>query len=303
VQGRVDFITKGVEAMIEEQLAEQKQRELEEQQQQNREQWKDTDFYEEVFYYNDIVIDSMYVNNVGEVMIVGADGNTYVNKNIAGILADAPEKAIILEDKNGDQWVVQSGGRVTKVPGGGLSPTYNIEVSEEALNMVKTALIALHDEYNNVTLQSIADELDQRRSTLEDHIRIHNNQIINGNGAGVSVDGEDFEPLFFDFEELSDQPPSADAQFEELSMAAEEKELEHNRGQLLQLLGSQTNIAVTPDLVAREIKVESRTVSEYVTSAKQSNKTDEEILTTVKAGIISLIDKLLVKASSTKASQ
>ncbi|MDJ1482612.1 hypothetical protein QNI16_19080 [Cytophagaceae bacterium YF14B1] len=61
-QGKVEMLSRGVDAMAQQQLAAQAQREKERQQATNREQWKNTDFYENIIRYDDLVIDTMRVN-------------------------------------------------------------------------------------------------------------------------------------------------------------------------------------------------------------------------------------------------
>lgn len=300
IRGRIDFLTKGVEEWAKDKLEEQRKQELEEQQERNRELWKDTDFYDEVTYYKDFAIDSMYTNEAGEVIIKGDDGKTYINKEIPTIIANAPDKAVIIEDKNGDQWVVQKDGKVTKVPGGGLSPTYNIHVSKEALEIVKTALISLHNDYNESVLEGIQTELQTKQAQLDELIAIHNDQIMqDGNGTFPS-DTTESASLFFDFvkvEDVSQTADNSDDPFIQLSIATKQKEVEHNRGLLLQVLGNQDNIKVVPDLIAREIRVGDETISDYISNAKAASKPDEEIITKTKESIVVLIDKLLVKVS------
>lgn len=303
VQGRIDFITKGVDAMIEEQLAQQKQREREEQQQKNREQWAGTDFYDKIFYYEEVVIDSVYVDAEGNVIVVDATGASYINKDIPAILVDAPDKAIIIEDKNGDQWVVQKDGKVTSVPAGGLTPN-NVVVSEEALSIVKEALRDFHGYYTEARIQTLEQELNERRSLLEAHIDEHNQRVLSSITIEVpeeeprdAVDEDDSDIVFSDFEESTSEKGIADKQFEELSVAAKEKELEHNRAVILQFLGDPHHIDESDRIVAEQLTIESRPVSEYIEVKKERNASRADLLQAVKQGIAELIDELL-KGSS-----
>jgi hypothetical protein len=305
-QGRVEFITKGVDAFIEEELAEQKRKEREEQQQKNREEWAGTDFYSKIFYYEEIEIDSMYTNAEGHVIIVDASGATYVNKEIPAILADAPEKAIIIEDKNGDQWVVQKDGKVTRVPAGGLSPTMDVVVSEEALDMVKQALQELHLDYSGENFAKIERELTERRTSLDAHIEQHNSSILqNASASSSSSEEEELlgEPLFFDFVLTTPSEQTTDDEFKQLSLAKNDKELERNRGVLLGFLGNDTNVNEANKLVAQELEIESRPVSEFIEKKKQSNTPLSEIKAKVKEAIVALIDSLLIEAAKKKNEQ
>jgi hypothetical protein len=306
-QGRIEFMTKGVDAMIEEQLAEQKRKEREEQQESNREDWSGTDFYNKIFYYDEIAIDSMYTNDHGEVIVVDEKGTAYVNKDVPAILADAPDKAIIIEDKNGDQWVVQKDGKITRVPAGGLSPAMDVVVSEEALDLVKEALHALHLEYSGETMATIERDLTNRRTTLDDYTKEYNRNILKSALTIEETTPQDTSavsggPLFFDFEEVDPSPGgSTDEEFTRLSVAAEQKELERNRGVLLNFLGNNDNIDQVNKLVAQELEVKGSPVSEYIEKEKQSQTSSDNMKSNIRSAIIGLIDSVLKETARTKS--
>jgi hypothetical protein len=98
----------------------------EEKKQENRSKWTGTVFHNRIFEYSSIVIDTIAVSPAGVVEITDAQGQVTMNTEVAVILATTPEKAIIIEDKKGDQYVVQrdkASGQtsITKVDGGGLA--------------------------------------------------------------------------------------------------------------------------------------------------------------------------------------
>lgn len=305
-QGRIDFITKGVEAMIDEQLAEQRNEEREAQQEKNREDWAGTDFHDEIFYYDDIVIDKMYTNDQGEVVIVDEHGTTYVNKDIPAIIANAPEKAIIIEDKNGDQWVVQKDGKITKVPAGGLSPTMDVVVSEEALNLVKEALHALHLEYDAEKMATIERDLTERRAAVQTYVEQYNREILKGASTTGGTGAEDTGNatgghLFFNFVAVPSPGEETDKEFERLSAAENEKARERNRGVFLNFLGNNENLDQMSKLVAHELEVENKPVSEYIEKEKQGQNLPEDIKSKIRGEIINLIDNLLKEAAKSKS--
>ena len=122
--GRIDFVTKGVAAMVEQQLAGQQNRERERKQRENREQWKDVVFYEKIFKY-DMPIISAVVGDNDAIVLYDQQNIQHINRDIATVLQEHPGKAVVIEDKNGEQYVVQKDkttGKttVTKVEGGGL---------------------------------------------------------------------------------------------------------------------------------------------------------------------------------------
>jgi TANFOR domain-containing protein len=149
--GKIRVASEGMAKMIEEQLAAQKDKKKAEQQKANQEQWAGTDFYEAVIEFN-YAIDDIVIDASGNLIITQEGGQTVVNTEVPAILAKAPDKAIIVEDKNGDQYVVQKDKttgqtKVTKVEGGGLAP----EVMQDS--QVKNAVVVL-------VLEQFEEEID-----------------------------------------------------------------------------------------------------------------------------------------------
>jgi hypothetical protein len=153
-QGRIDFITKGVAAMVEEQLAGQQKRQDEKKQQENRDQWAGTDFYEKVFAYDQMDIETITPGGASVVNITDDKGNVSANAEVMQVINSVPDKAVIIQDKNGDQWVVQKDKttgevKVTKVEGGGLMPGDSTPIAGEDKDVIKKALRELRKEYND----------------------------------------------------------------------------------------------------------------------------------------------------------
>src|SRR5690606_21225590 len=73
--GRVDILSKGVAAMVEEQLAAQTKRQKERQKRENRSIWTGVAFYENVFMMEDVIIDTVLTDPYGNIAIVDAEGN------------------------------------------------------------------------------------------------------------------------------------------------------------------------------------------------------------------------------------
>lgn len=143
-QGRIDFVTKGVAAMVEQQVSNTKLNAQNKIQQENREAWVDTEFYGKVFVYDQIEIDKVTPNGESMVDIADEDGTVRANAEVMQVINASPNKAIIIQDKSGDQFVVQkvkakdSDGndidqiKVTKVEGGGLMPGDDGKMMSEA---------------------------------------------------------------------------------------------------------------------------------------------------------------------------
>ena len=185
-RGRIDFINKGVAATIQQQMVNQQKKEMQNQQKQNREQWASSDFQEKIFKYNILIADISFENGNGTVTITDSKGNSFPNTEIPQMLIDAPEKAIIIEDKNGDQWVVQkhpSTGetKATKVDGGGLV------VGPDGKLIDNKTLRKLD--------KMILDALNKYKKAIEDY-QVSIKKTQPGKGGGPSLFEDELEILY-----------------------------------------------------------------------------------------------------------
>jgi Fibronectin type III domain len=302
--GRIDFVTKAIDNWVEDKLAEQKREEREEQQKENKEKWKNTNFYEEVTYYDAIDIEDIRIEN-GKVIIEGTDalGNPVTITNDAIIkLADSTGKAIIIEDKNGDQWVVQPGGKVSKVPGGGLSPTMDVVVSEEALDIVKKALVSLREkEYTDSELKKLDEIMTTRKKEWDDYTQNHNSKIIQQNKdseVNEHADDDGQQSLLFDFEEINasskESISNADQLFREFCISQRNR----NIGLWIISLSHQGNFELAAKIVSSEIKIEKEgsqsSVTEFIDKQRKLRVSEQLIVEQIKSeGIIRLLGNLL----------
>jgi hypothetical protein len=215
------------------------------------------------------------------------------------ILADAPDKAIIIEDKHGDQWVVQKDGKVTKVPGGGLSPTMDVVVSAAALDAVKEMLRALHIQYNAQNLATIEGAMNKSRRAIDDYTRQNNERIFDDSGTSESSEEEVSRgPLNFGFDEIKFKNIQVDPEFKKLADQANQTEFEYNRGVILHFLGGPENIEPSSELIAKELTVEDEPVSTFVDDQMKKGTANAEIIEQLKKVTIDLIDKILQESQN-----
>ncbi len=255
--GRIDFITQNVEEWIEKKLEEQRKEELEEQQNDNRDQWQGTDFYEEISYYEEIVIEDIRVEH-GQLVIVGTDANgnpkKYNNDEVLEIV-ESTGKAVIIEDKNGDQWVVEKGGKISRVPGGGLSPNMDVEVDEKTVNVIEEALITMFNHYTTARVTELNTNLSRLRGKLDERIKQHN--ALLGGEMPATVDEEKDvvteETKTFLLEEDGSEA-DVDAEFKALSMEVKSIESEVNRGALLAIIDTGC-CEIDCEVIAPELRV------------------------------------------------
>jgi hypothetical protein len=302
--GRIDFITKSIDSWVEEKLAEQKKEELAEQQSKNREEWAGTDFYDEVTYYDDIEIEDIQIDG-GKLVIEGKDasGNNVEQANNSIIeLANSTGKAVIIEDKNGDQWVVQPGGKVSKVPGGGLSPTMDVVVSREAIDFVEQALLSLRAvEYADANIEKLAQEVDARKRTVDAYVDTHNAEIVEEVSASILEESGMEDSFLFDFEEMNGSQTSTSESsdtFSQLRREYCEKQRLHDIGLWIQSLTDGENIKSAPMLIASEIVIvvngSKLSVTEFISQQKNLGVSDNTLIDRIKLeGITELLTGLV----------
>ncbi len=294
-KGRIDIATQKVEEWIEESLILQAKEELEELQEANREAWSGIEFHEEVFYYDDFEIEDVKPLPNGDIQVTTSTGETYVNTDIKAVLLNAPEKGVIIEDKNGDQWVIQSGGKVTKVAGGGLSP-YEIEVSEEAVNWIVNALVSLRNHYSDDVLADLKTQVETKYEAVS--------QYKESNNTNSPIDFEDTvidelegEEIVFEID-LGEHDLYQRNEYDELASDYKQVEKEYNIAQALVFLSQESYIDQTANVIAIELRIEGTSVSEYV-EKERDNLSDTELLEIISENIKRVIGKALIEDSQT----
>jgi hypothetical protein len=296
--GRIDFVTRSIDNWVEEQLEQQRREELEEQQQENRDQWSGTDFHPDVIYYEKTAIKNMRVGG-GSVIIEGEDeqGNPkeYTNDKIIE-LANSTGQAVIIEDKNGDQWVVQPGGKVSKVPGGGLSPNMDVYVSEEALDIVKQALIILSSDYSKKRMEEIERAMIDKRKILNAYKDNYNANRLIQSGINPKADpsAKAYDVEFYGF------GPAEKSDKEEVNISEKEYqeiELDRNRGRIVGWITTPKAIDLMAEVMAPELKVETKTITEFIEQQKIQSASQSTIIEPIKESIKDVLDKFLKKKS------
>jgi len=298
--GRIDFVTRGVALMLQQQAHNQKKNEEEKLQQQNREAWNGTDFYEKIFQYDALDIETITVDNASYINITDAQGNVTANAEVMQVLNSAPTKAIIIEDKKGDQWVVQKDKttgetKVTKVAGGGLGS--NAVVSSEALDILKKALKALRQTYSDVVINDLKENLDAVKKSVQVAIQEHNDQIA----TNLTTSGQpDNQSLFSDFDFLETKDASKNSDFENQSASLKDKELEFNRAVLIQFVARDLDTKEDYKMIGRELRIDNQSVSDYAAAQKIQNTPESQITDKVKNEIVALLNQIFITYSNSQ---
>ena len=114
----------------------------------NRAKYKDVAFYDQIFTY-DYIIKDVTVDANGNVTIIqqqAGGGISHVDNSIKAVREANPDKAIIIQDKTGDQYVIKKDGKVEKVDGGGLAGVSISGINDDIANIIKEALAQIKTE-------------------------------------------------------------------------------------------------------------------------------------------------------------
>ncbi|WP_160143449.1 fibronectin type III domain-containing protein [Chryseolinea soli] len=298
--GRVDFITRGVALMLQQQAQNQKKNEQEKVQQQNRAAWNGTDFYEKIFQYDALDIETITVDNASYINITDAQGNVTANAELMQVLNSAPTKAIIIEDKKGDQWVVQKDKatgqtKVMKVEGGGLGS--NAMVSGEALDILKKALKALRQTYSDAAINDLKENIDALNKDLQTAIQKHNDQIVTNLTASGQPDGPS---IFSKYDLLEAKDASENSAFENQSAVLKDKELEFNEATLIQFVARDLDTKDDYKMIGHELRIDNQSVSDYAAAQKAQNTPESQITDKVKTEIVALLRQIFITYSNSQ---
>ncbi|MFN4956192.1 MAG: hypothetical protein ACK5E7_01390, partial [Cyclobacteriaceae bacterium] len=298
--GRIDFITKGVAAMVEQQLAGQQNRERERKQRANREQWKDVVFYEKIFKY-DMPIISAVVGDNDAIVLYDQQNIQHINRDIATVLQEHPGKAVVIEDKNGEQYVVQKDkttGKttVTKVEGGGLRPSGNINLPNDVVEIVKKAIRSLRDQYSNSVIAQKNTQLVSQKSELKAIIDTNNKKFL-PQANPATTEPQDF---LFDLEEVAIAETFPENDFDSKSREIKKSELELNRMTLIRLLADNIDTREDYKMIASELIIDNLGVTDFVAAQKAKGVSEQEIVKNISTEIVNFVDQIFIDYSRSK---
>ncbi len=288
--GRVDYISKGIAEMLVQQSVNAEQKAKEQTQKQNRDVWEGTVFYDKIISY-DIAIDTITSEGIGYLNITDSEGNVTTNAEVTQILLASSDKAIIIQDKNGDQFVVQKDGdktKITKVEGGGLSPNGNIEVSEIVLDLLKKALKELRKDYSDSKINDLQKHVDSKSGELNKELAAQDSRYnMSTRNIATETPGES---LFFGMAE--EQPQQIDN-----SIAAQYKKIElaYNTALVIQLIAQDGKNEQTRKDMAAELTYDGKNIQVYIEEQKKLNKADDEIIPAIKSSIVIFVESTLKK--------
>lgn len=190
---RIDLVTEGVANMIQQQLADQKQKALEYEGEQNKfEQQSDSDFQEQIF--DTITIDSIMVNSAGEIVIVEGNGSETIIQQPVNSQTGQKENIKIV-DGVGNQWTVDKEGNVNqtnKVAAN--SPNYvDVTKLDDFEKIVKEAIDSLYALKIHLR-DSLAQIKKKDQKSLNETVALMDNIESNVEEEELVVDTENSAP-------------------------------------------------------------------------------------------------------------
>ena len=300
-RGRINYVSRGVDNMIVKQVTNQKQRqanrELERLQAANREKYKNTEFHEKVFAFPALVVQNVQVQADGTVLITVTDAEgknaTSPQPAMSQALKDHPAKAMIIEDKNGDQWVVQQGKPPEKVTGGGLRPGMNARLSNQDKDLLKKALRQIRQQNNEQTIHAIKAQKQEKESAYDQFIAQRQASLFGSRPSNTPLSSQALNNIILS-EPMAVRYP-VDAKWDTLSnsyIRLEAKLLYH---QALYAVSDDLLDHKEFDLLAADLKIEGLTYAEYATAQRKLAKTDQAMIPVISQAVEKLIKSIIDK--------
>ena len=289
LSGEIYFVTTPITGWIDDKDGNQS--EAAQIQAQNQANWKGVDFYHVMITYYAYDIDSVTFDpSTGELYLYPAGADFIIhNEGIPAILLDNPEDAVIIKDRNGDQWVIDKDGKVHEVKGGGLSPSSIYHASAAAKDILKAALTIIHQENTQDTVATLQAAYEQLDASFKALIPLP---------EMVPPDQRPSYPSESYFEELGQELATDDqtSPFTDLAQKRITALLAYQKAYVLHQISDESLSQQELNMLAGELYfAESKTLNDFVKTQKSAGESLEDITLTVKQTIETLIQNILIK--------
>ncbi|MFN7372105.1 MAG: hypothetical protein ACK5SK_07415, partial [Cyclobacteriaceae bacterium] len=256
--------------------------------------------YEKIFKY-DMPIISAVVGDNDAIVLYDQQNIQHINRDIATVLQEHPGKAVVIEDKNGEQYVVQKDkttGKttVTKVEGGGLRPSGNINLPNDVVEIVKKAIRSLRDQYSNSVIAQKNTQLVSQKSELKAIIDTNNKKFL-PQANPATTEPQDF---LFDLEEVAIAETFPENDFDSKSREIKKSELELNRMTLIRLLADNIDTREDYKMIASELIIDNLGVTDFVAAQKAKGVSEQEIVKNISTEIVNFVDQIFIDYSRSK---
>jgi hypothetical protein len=252
----------------------------------NREEFSWLDSSAVLLPFDKVIKDVTYDNATGTVTITDENGNT----STYPLKPEEKGHDVIIEGKDGNQWVIRKDGTVVAVPPpGGLYPGMNRQVSSEEKNLLKTALQKLKGEYDSLSAGITAGygAARQARKTNTDNIA---RGFAGSNFTENPNNTENGDMVFLGEAEADDTYITADIQLDQQYKAAERR---LNKRRLVKLFVKAVDTNAELEMVARMLRVNNATLNDFIKQGKAAGKTEGYMVDEIKKALSGYIDNAL----------
>lgn len=261
VQGKVEIVSNGIDAWT-------------------ANQWQAAYHYDDTYIYNGC-IDSIFVS-AGSITIMNCAGtSTTVPNDYNG--------GLLIQDSNGNQWVVNSDGAVIPVVGGGLLPNSSVPLTVDEMSILKQAMALIRNQYDMQKITDLSNTYNSEKSDLDNHItqqrQPYPTQTTEAGDGG-----------YIGYLPLTTIPTDAGTT---LNIAFKNAEIDLNMGKVLFIFSRENNTDEELNFIGNYLTVNSKTYKMFVADQLAANKTQAQIAADVaQLGIIKLVETAVRKKMS-----
>ena len=257
VEGKVEITTNGIDVWMN--------------------QWENEYQYDNSYIYNGC-IDSISIV-AGTITIQNCDGTstTIPNDNDGGLL---------VQDNNGNQWVVNPDGTVTEVIGGGLLPNSSEPLTADEMSILKKAMTKIRNDYNTQKINTLTNTYNAKKTSLDNHIS-QQRQPFN------SQNSQDGDGEYIGFLPITTIPTDAGTS---LNIIFKNAETDLNIAKVLFIFSRENNTDEELNFIGKYLTVNGKTYKIFIAEQLAANKTQTEIANDVaQLGIIKLVETAVRK--------
>jgi hypothetical protein len=257
VDGKVEIVTTGVDAWVN--------------------QWEQQYHYDDS-YISGGCIDSVFVSS-GVVTITNCDGtSSTIPNNYSG--------GLLVQDTNGNQWVVNSDGTVTPVVGGGLLPNSTEPLTDDEMSILKKAMAIIRNDYDMQKITTLTTAYNSEKTNLDNHIT----QQRQPYPTSTTQDGDGG---YIGYLPLTNIPSDAGTT---LNIAFKNAETDLNTAKVLYVFSRENNTDAELNFIGKYLTVNSKPYKTFVAEQLTANNTQDAIASDVaQSGIVKLAENAVRK--------
>lgn len=219
--------------------------------------------YDDSYVFNGC-IDSVFVNSNNQISIVDCNGNITT-------IPGSYDGGILIQDANGNQWIVNSNGTVTPV-GGTTLPLTAIPLTADELDILKKALGIIKNQYSNSIVNALKQQMQTKSQDLDSYINTQF-QPYNVGASGSTTTDVEYMGFVYD-NTLTGQGVQKNKDYKQ-------KEFEYNAARILNVFSREENTTAEYNFIGKYLTVGSKAYKTFVAEEKAKNRTHNDIASDV----------------------